>query len=90
MTGYLPGSKERKDLESALQTAASTVEDVPIVIGDEEIRTKNVKYQVMVSTSINLCLACLPIFEAVIMSLSLSYSPTTIQKRLLSITMQPQ
>ncbi|KAJ1522580.1 hypothetical protein ONE63_001765 [Megalurothrips usitatus] len=45
--GYLPGSKERKDLEKALQETASKVEDVPIVIGEEEIRTKNVQYQVM-------------------------------------------
>ncbi|XP_052129117.1 delta-1-pyrroline-5-carboxylate dehydrogenase, mitochondrial [Frankliniella occidentalis] len=45
--GYLPGSKELKELESALKETASNVEDVPIVIGDEEIRTKNVKYQVM-------------------------------------------
>lgn len=45
--GYLPGSKERKELESALKEVAGNVEDVPIVIGDEEIRTKNVRHQVM-------------------------------------------
>lgn len=49
VVGYLPGSKERKELERALQETASKVEDVPIVIGDEEIRTKHVKHQVMVS-----------------------------------------
>lgn len=49
VSGYLPGSKERKELESALKEVAGNVEDVPIVIGDEEIRTKNVRHQVMVS-----------------------------------------
>ncbi|KAG8229992.1 hypothetical protein J437_LFUL012268 [Ladona fulva] len=44
---YLKGSKERKELEAALKNVASNCEDVPIVIGDEEIRTKEVKYQVM-------------------------------------------
>ncbi|KAL0277918.1 UNVERIFIED_CONTAM: hypothetical protein PYX00_005033 [Menopon gallinae] len=45
--GYLPGSKERADLEVALDKISSTCEDVPIVIGSSEIRTKNVTYQVM-------------------------------------------
>lgn len=44
---YLDGSKERKELEQALKKAASVCEDVPIVIGGEEIRTKDVRYQVM-------------------------------------------
>jgi hypothetical protein len=34
---------------AALQETAATCEDVPIVIGDEEIRTNDVRYQVMVS-----------------------------------------
>jgi hypothetical protein len=46
---YLKGSKERKELVAALQETAATCEDVPIVIGDEEIRTNDVRYQVMVS-----------------------------------------
>jgi hypothetical protein len=33
----------------ALQEIAATCEDVPIIIGDEEIRTNDVRYQVMVS-----------------------------------------
>lgn len=45
--GYLGGSKERADLEIALDKISSTCEDVPIVIGTSEIRTKNVQYQVM-------------------------------------------
>ncbi|CAH1115280.1 unnamed protein product [Psylliodes chrysocephalus] len=44
---YLKGSKERTELEKALKEAASTTEDVPIVIGDQEIKTKDVRYQVM-------------------------------------------
>jgi 1-pyrroline-5-carboxylate dehydrogenase len=46
---YLKGSSERKELGAALQETAATCEDVPIVIGDEEIRTNDVRYQVMVS-----------------------------------------
>ncbi|EAA09247.4 delta-1-pyrroline-5-carboxylate dehydrogenase, mitochondrial [Anopheles arabiensis] len=45
--GYRKGSKERKELESALKKAASKMEDVPIVIGSEEIRSKEVRHQVM-------------------------------------------
>lgn len=46
-SGYLPGSKERCELEQALKKISNNVEDVPIVIGNEEIRTKDVRYQVM-------------------------------------------
>ncbi|NEU33047.1 hypothetical protein GN156_20340, partial [bacterium LRH843] len=45
--GYLPGSKERKELEAALEEMSSKVEDVPIIIGEKEYRTKEVKHQVM-------------------------------------------
>ena len=45
--GYSKGSKERKELLDALEKAKSTVEDVPIVIGGEEIRTKDIQYQTM-------------------------------------------
>lgn len=44
---YLKGSQERKQLESALKEVASTVEDVPIIIGSEEIKTDQVRHQVM-------------------------------------------
>lgn len=44
---YLKGSKERKELVAALQETSATCEDAPIVIGDEEIRTNDVRYQVM-------------------------------------------
>ncbi|XP_046389015.1 delta-1-pyrroline-5-carboxylate dehydrogenase, mitochondrial [Ischnura elegans] len=44
---YLKGSKERQELEAALKRIAGNCEDVPIVIGNEEIRTKDVRYQVM-------------------------------------------
>lgn len=45
--GYLPGSKERSDLEAALKRHADNTEDVPIVIGGKEFRTDDVRYQVM-------------------------------------------
>uniref|UniRef100_A0A1B6DE11 Multifunctional fusion protein n=1 Tax=Clastoptera arizonana TaxID=38151 RepID=A0A1B6DE11_9HEMI len=45
--GYLPGSKERGELEEALKKTSCECQDVPIVIGGEEYRTKDVRYQVM-------------------------------------------
>jgi len=46
--GFLPGSKERTDLEAALQTMTSTCEDIPIVIGEEEFRPEEAaRFQVM-------------------------------------------
>lgn len=44
---YEKGSTERKELEKQLKKVASTCEDIPIVIGDEEIRTNSVRCQVM-------------------------------------------
>ncbi|VVC36986.1 Aldehyde/histidinol dehydrogenase,Aldehyde dehydrogenase N-terminal domain,Aldehyde dehydrogenase [Cinara cedri] len=44
---YLPGSKERKDIEAELKKLSDHVEDVPIIIGNEKIKTENVRYQVM-------------------------------------------
>lgn len=44
---YLKGSKERTELEQALKETSARTEDVPIVIGDKEIKTKDVRYQVM-------------------------------------------
>lgn len=44
---YRKDSKERKELIAALEKAKSTVEDVPIVIAGEEIRTNDVRYQTM-------------------------------------------
>jgi len=43
---YVAGSKERQELENKLKEYDSKVHDVPIVIGDEEIKTDQVKYQV--------------------------------------------
>lgn len=45
---YLPGSKERKELEAELKLLSDNVEDVPIIIGNEKFKTKDVRYQVMV------------------------------------------
>ena len=47
--GYEKGSKERQELEAKLEYYGSKVHDVPIVIGDEEIRNNDVHYQVRVS-----------------------------------------
>lgn len=44
---YLKNSKERAELEAALKKTASTVEEVPIIIGDKEYKTEDVRYQVM-------------------------------------------
>ncbi|GJQ81922.1 hypothetical protein Trydic_g20390 [Trypoxylus dichotomus] len=44
---YLKGSKERAELEKALKDTAAKTEDVPIVIGDKEYKTNDVRYQVM-------------------------------------------
>lgn len=47
LLGYLPGSRERKELESTLKEVSEKCEDVPIIIGGQEFRTKDVRYQVM-------------------------------------------
>lgn len=46
MPDYAPGSKERQLLEDTLKKYEGKVEDIPIVVGDKEIRTDQVKYQV--------------------------------------------
>lgn len=46
--GYDKGTKERRVLESALEKYSSETMEVPIVIGDKEYKTDNVRYQVMV------------------------------------------
>ena len=46
--GYMPGSKERAELEAALKKHADKVEECPIIIGGKEYRTDNVQYQPMV------------------------------------------
>lgn len=45
---YQKGSKERAELEKTLDKMSNECEDIPLVIGGEEIRTDKVKYQVMV------------------------------------------
>eukprot|EP00095_Tigriopus_kingsejongensis_P010374 snap_masked-scaffold251_size238241-processed-gene-1.3 protein:Tk10374 transcript:snap_masked-scaffold251_size238241-processed-gene-1.3-mRNA-1 annotation:"delta-1-pyrroline-5-carboxylate mitochondrial" len=47
LLSYLPGSKERIELESALKTHAGQTEECPIIIGGKEYRTDDVRYQVM-------------------------------------------
>jgi hypothetical protein len=44
--GYRKGSKERQELVQALKDASSKVEEVPIMIAGEAIRTKDERYQV--------------------------------------------
>jgi len=44
---YLPGSEERKCLESALKKMSGECKEVPIIIGGKEFTTKDVRYQVM-------------------------------------------
>ena len=45
--GYMPGSKERQELEASLAKMSGVTEDVPIIIGGKEYRTDNVQYQPM-------------------------------------------
>lgn len=45
--GYMPGSKERSELEAALAKHESHMADIPIMIGDKEYRTDIIKHQVM-------------------------------------------
>ncbi|KAI4500075.1 hypothetical protein M0802_004945 [Mischocyttarus mexicanus] len=45
--GYQKGSKERAELEKVLDEMASECTEVPLVIGDKEIKTDLCKYQVM-------------------------------------------
>lgn len=47
MLTYLKGSSERSELQKCLSQAASVIEDIPIVIGDQEFRTNEVRHQVM-------------------------------------------
>lgn len=54
MPSYGPDSPERKQLFEALNKWKDTTTDIPIVIGDEEFRTKDVRYQVMVKALIYL------------------------------------
>lgn len=56
MPSYGPDSPERKQLYEALNKYKDTTADIPIVIGDEEFRTKDVRYQVMVKAIISLLL----------------------------------
>jgi hypothetical protein len=50
MPTYAPGTKERQLLEDKIKSYDGKVRDIPIVIGDEEIRTKDVHSQVCVSS----------------------------------------
>lgn len=45
---YEDGCEEKEALLKTLEKYSSSTEDVPIVIGDEEFRTKEIKYQVEV------------------------------------------
>lgn len=43
---FAPGTPERDDLRTALKEIEATCRDVPIIIGGEQIRTEDVRYQV--------------------------------------------
>lgn len=57
MPSYGPDSPERKQLYEALNKYKDKTTDIPIVIGDEEFRTKDVRYQVMVKAITSISLA---------------------------------
>lgn len=46
---YKSGSDERRALDQALDRYRSRTYDVPIVIGDQEYNSEEIRYQVMVS-----------------------------------------
>lgn len=48
---YKKGSPERAELEKVLGNMANECEEVPLIIGNEEIKTNLCKYQVMVRVS---------------------------------------
>ncbi len=50
---YLPGSKERIELEAKLKEYDGKIHDIPICIGDDEIKTKDVRSQVKVPQCID-------------------------------------
>ena len=60
--GYEAGSTERTELEAKLKEYNSKVHEVPIIIGDEEIRTKDVKTQVRVSYPLSIHVLCCVVF----------------------------
>lgn len=45
---YKKGSPERAELEKVLDKMSSECEEIPLVIGNEEIKTNLCRYQVMV------------------------------------------
>ncbi|XP_048777187.2 delta-1-pyrroline-5-carboxylate dehydrogenase, mitochondrial-like isoform X2 [Ostrea edulis] len=47
MNTYGPDTKERQQLQETLDRWKNKTADIPIVIGDEEFRTNDVRYQVM-------------------------------------------
>jgi len=47
---YEPGTSDRAKLDAALKQFNSTVHDIPVVIGDEEIRSGEVHLQPKVFT----------------------------------------
>lgn len=63
MPSYGPDSPERKQLYEALNKYKDKTTDIPIVIGDEEFRTKDVRYQVMVKAIISLLLKIYPFLQ---------------------------
>jgi len=42
---YIPGTDERAKLDAALKQFNTTVHDVPVIVGDEEIRSGNTLLQ---------------------------------------------
>jgi len=61
----LPGSKERKEIEAELKRLSSNVEDVPIIIGNEKFKTKDVRYQVMVR-HFGVLNFCIPVYLIIV------------------------
>lgn len=43
--GFKEGSPERKDLQQALESLKDKTEEIPCVVGDEQVWTKDIRYQ---------------------------------------------
>jgi hypothetical protein len=56
---YNPGTKERAELDKALEKFNSQVFDIPVVIGDEEVRAGRIESQLKVSTCCIFIMCCL-------------------------------
>uniref|UniRef100_A0A665XBW1 Multifunctional fusion protein n=1 Tax=Echeneis naucrates TaxID=173247 RepID=A0A665XBW1_ECHNA len=61
--GFKEGSAERKELLKALDSLKGKTEEIPCVVGDEHVWTKDIRYQLSVITHTYICLTLLVVFH---------------------------